>query len=68
MAEVLGLGVAQIAEGDDELTSSFRGEAVGALAELTLLSPVVSHGDHVLGDREESESGEDLTDGGESEG
>ena len=68
MAQVLGLGVSQVAESANELTGSFRGEAVGALAEDALLSPMMSHGDHVLSDGEESETGEDLTDGGESEG
>ena len=67
MAQVFGLAVSQVAESDDELTGSLRGEAIGALAEHALLSPMMGDGNLVFGDCEESEAGEDLTDGSESE-
>ena len=68
MGEVLSLGVSQVAQRGDELTGGFRGEAVGALAEDALLSPMMGDADLVIGDSEESEAGEDLTVRGEGEG
>ena len=63
VAEVLGLGVSQTPEGDDELTGGLTAQAVGALAERTI-HVVMSHGDHVFSDGEKANR-EDLTGGRE---
>ena len=68
VAEILGLGVTQVAESDDELTGGLGAKAIGALTQDALLSPMVGHGNLIFGDCQESEAGEDLTDGGEGEG
>ena len=68
VAQVGGLFVSQVAEGDDELTGGLGAQAIGALAEHALLSPMVGDADLIFGQCEESEAGEDLTDGSEGEG
>ena len=68
VAEIVGFGVTQLAQCDNELTGCLGAKAVGALAQDALLSPMMGHGDLILSDRQESKAREALTDGSEGEG